>query len=189
MSDSPEFTHREKSTKIKFIPIINLIPNKKSYPTHLAGLTRDSSSVARCRRMYSLDGGIPRAVANVSAVKVGSRTINAPWTPDSRRFSANSWKKTTVMNITLMAFQWFLYQLTITKTCLCNIKIIFSASNIESFIEKNDIFNNFAQNIYCGYTLEPPQRGGPNEYPQYRYMFWIKNKKNKYTPVNSSFTT
>ena len=27
-------------------------------------------------------------------------------------------------------------------------------------------FNILAQNIYCGYTLEPP-RGGSNEYPQY----------------------
>ena len=25
----------------------------------------------------------------------------------------------------------------------------------------------FAQNIDCGYTLEPPRRGGSNEYPQY----------------------
>ena len=29
-----------------------------------------------------------------------------------------------------------------------------------------DIFHIFAQNIDCGYTLEPPQRGGSNEYPQ-----------------------
>ena len=28
----------------------------------------------------------------------------------------------------------------------------------------------FAQNIDCGYSLEPPQRGGSNEYPQ--SMFW-----------------
>ena len=33
----------------------------------------------------------------------------------------------------------------------------------------------FAQNIDCGYTLEPPQRGGSNEYPQ--SVFWSKNKK------------
>ena len=34
----------------------------------------------------------------------------------------------------------------------------------------------FAQNIDCGYTLEPPpRRGGSNEYPQ--SMFWNKNKK------------
>ena len=33
----------------------------------------------------------------------------------------------------------------------------------------------FAQNIDCGYTLEPPRRGGSNEYPQ--SMFWSKIKK------------
>ena len=36
----------------------------------------------------------------------------------------------------------------------------------------------FAQNIDCGYTLEPPQGGGSNEYPQ--SMLWSKNKKNMY---------
>ena len=49
-----------------------------------------------------------------------------------------------------------------------------------------DIFLIFAQNIDCGYTLEPPHRGGSNEYPQ--SMFWSKNKKNRYTPANPSFT-
>ena len=29
-----------------------------------------------------------------------------------------------------------------------------------------DIFLIFAQNMDCGYTLEPPQRGGSIEYPQ-----------------------
>ena len=29
-----------------------------------------------------------------------------------------------------------------------------------------DIFLIFAQNIDCGYTLEPPHCGGSNEYPQ-----------------------
>ena len=37
----------------------------------------------------------------------------------------------------------------------------------EKFHWKNfDIFLTFAQNIDCGYTLEPPRRGGSNEYPQ-----------------------
>ena len=49
-----------------------------------------------------------------------------------------------------------------------------------------DIFLIFAQNIDCGYTLEPPQRGGSNEYPQ--SMFWSKNKKNIYTRVNPTFS-
>ena len=48
-----------------------------------------------------------------------------------------------------------------------------------------DIFLIFAQNIDCGYTLEPPRRGGSNEYPQ--SMFWSKNKKNRYTPAYPSF--
>ena len=52
----------------------------------------------------------------------------------------------------------------------------------ENFQLKNfDIFLIFAQNIDCGYTLEPPRRGGSNEYPQ--SMFWSKNKKNRYTPA------
>ena len=49
-----------------------------------------------------------------------------------------------------------------------------------------DIFLIFAQNIDCGYTLEPPQRGGSNEYPQ--SMFWSKNKKNIFTRVNPTFS-
>ena len=53
-------------------------------------------------------------------------------------------------------------------------------------LKKLDIFLIFAQNIDRGYTLEPPRRGGSNEYPQ--SMFWSKNKKNRYTPANPSFT-
>ena len=29
----------------------------------------------------------------------------------------------------------------------------------------SDIFHVSAQNIDCGYSLEPPRRGGSNEYP------------------------
>ena len=62
----------------------------------------------------------------------------------------------------------------------------FTCKNLK-FREKNfDIFLIFAPNIDCGYTLEPPRRGGSNEYPQ--SMFWSKNKKNRYTPENPSFT-
>ena len=45
-------------------------------------------------------------------------------------------------------------------------RCFFSCTNLK-FNEKDfDIFNIFAQNIYCGYTLEPPRQGGSNEYPQ-----------------------
>ena len=49
-----------------------------------------------------------------------------------------------------------------------------------------DIFLISAQTIDCGYTLEPPRRGGSNEYPQ--SMFWSKNKKNRYTTAYPSFS-
>ena len=56
----------------------------------------------------------------------------------------------------------------------------FLALKIENFqLNNSDIFLIFAQNIDCGYSLEPPRRGGSNEYPQ--SMFWSKNKKNRYT--------
>ena len=61
----------------------------------------------------------------------------------------------------------------------------FFRSKIDNFQQKNDIFLMFAPNIDCGCTLEPPRRGGSNEYPQ--SMFWNKNKKNRYTPANPSF--
>ena len=44
-----------------------------------------------------------------------------------------------------------------------------------------NIFVIFAQNIDCGYTLEPPQWGGSNEYP--KSMFESKNKKKKGIPL------
>ena len=33
-------------------------------------------------------------------------------------------------------------------------------------MKNSDILYISAQNIDCGYSLEPPQRGGSNEYPQ-----------------------
>ena len=46
--------------------------------------------------------------------------------------------------------------------------------------KNSDIFNISATNIDCGYSLEPPQRGGSNEYPQ--SMFLSRNKKNNAYP-------
>ena len=83
----------------------------------------------------------------------------------------------------------------------------FSGEKNENFVGNFfDIFLIFAQNIDCGYTLEPPRRGGSNEYPQSidcgytlepprrggsneypQSMFWSKNKKNRYTPAYPSF--
>ena len=43
----------------------------------------------------------------------------------------------------------------------------------------------FVQNIDCGYSLEPPCRGGSNVCSQ--SMFWGKNKENMYTPATPVF--
>ena len=66
----------------------------------------------------------------------------------------------------------------VTKICPCNIQRFFTGVKFENLIEKKkiDIFYIFAQNIDCVYTLEPPRRGGSNEYP--KSMFLSKNKKN-----------
>ena len=66
---------------------------------------------------------------------------------------------------------------------------------IENFTTKNwkfsdifffVIFNISTQNIDCGYSLEPPRRGGSNVYPQ--SMFLSRNTKNNLSTVNPSFT-
>ena len=58
----------------------------------------------------------------------------------------------------------------------------FTTKKTESFTDENsDIFRISAQNIDCGYSLELPQQGGSNGYPQ--SMFLSRNKKNNvHTP-------
>ena len=56
----------------------------------------------------------------------------------------------------------------------------------EKFQTKNsDIFHISAQNIHYGYLLEPPRRGGSNEYPQ--SMLLSRNKKNNVYPCKPQF--
>ena len=52
-------------------------------------------------------------------------------------------------------------------------------------IKKSDIFHLSAQNIDCGYSLEPPRRGGSNEYP--KSMFLSRKKKNNAYPCKHQF--
>ena len=46
-------------------------------------------------------------------------------------------------------------------------------------------FHISAQNMDCGYLLEPPRWGGSNEYPQ--PMFLSRNKKNNVYPCKPQF--
>ena len=52
-------------------------------------------------------------------------------------------------------------------------------------IKNSDIFHISAQTIDCGYSLEPPRRGGSNEYPQ--YMLLSRSKKNNVYPCKPQF--
>ena len=69
-------------------------------------------------------------------------------------------------------------KLFITKTCLYNFDPLKSHFYIVKlgFTGVYIIFLISAQNIDCGYSLEPPHRGGSNEYTQ--SMFLIRSMKN-----------
>ena len=74
----------------------------------------------------------------------------------------------------------------ITKTRLFKYKENFTSKNWKFWDKKNsDIFHISAQNLDCGYSLEPPWRGGSNEYPQ--SMFLSRNKKNNVYPCRPQF--
>ena len=64
----------------------------------------------------------------------------------------------------------------ITKTRLFKYIENFTSKNRKFSGKNSDIFYISAQNIDCGYSLEPPRRGGSNEYPQ--SIFLSRNKKN-----------
>ena len=74
----------------------------------------------------------------------------------------------------------------ITKTRLFKYIENFTTKTWKFSDKNSDIFHYSSQNIGCGYSLEPPRRGGSNEYPQ--PMFLSRNKKNNVYPVNPSFT-
>ena len=63
--------------------------------------------------------------------------------------------------------QWNFHKyIPLRKHAYSNTKKI-SPPKTENFQVKNsNIFHISAQNIDCGYLLEPPQRGGSNEYTQ-----------------------
>ena len=52
----------------------------------------------------------------------------------------------------------------VTKACLFKYKENFTPKNNSD--KNSDIFHVSAQNIDCGYSLEPYHRGGSNDYPQ-----------------------
>ena len=76
---------------------------------------------------------------------------------------------------------------TLRKHACSNILKILPPKYENFQIKNSDIFHISAQNIDCGYSLEPPRRGrgGFNGYPQ--SMFLSKNKKNNVYPCKPQF--
>ena len=134
------------------------------------------------------------------------RTIHGPRRPRAGCASVFVWLKQLVsvwhfhpwdleVNKSIVE-HWDAFQ-TITKTCLYNfdplkphfyiVKLGFTGVYIIFLISaqkhrlwvlvRTAFFLFLLQNIDCGYSLEPPHRGGSNEYPQ--SMFLSKNKKNR----------
>ena len=90
------------------------------------------------------------------------------------------------------AFHYHPSVVSITKTCVFKYIENFTSKKTENFqVTNSDIFHISAQNIDCGYSLEPPRRGGlprrgsSNEYPQ--SMFLSRNKKNNVYPCKPQF--
>ena len=75
--------------------------------------------------------------------------------------------------------------LPLRKHAYSNILKLLPPKNDNFLIINSDIFHVSAQNIYCGYSLEPPRRGGSNEYPQ--SMVLSRNKKNNVYPCKTQF--
>ena len=74
----------------------------------------------------------------------------------------------------------------ITKTRLSKYIENFTTKNGKFSDKNSDIVHISAQNIDCGYSLEPPRRGGSYEYLQ--SMCFSKIRKIMYTPVNPRLT-
>ena len=101
-------------------------------------------------------------------------------------FWADIWKiifKNKVYNIYIFIF-YFLF-CSLRKHAYSNILKILQLKKENYQIKNSDIFHISAQNIDCGYSLEPPRRGGSNEYPQ--SMFLSRNKKNNVYPCKPQF--
>ena len=75
---------------------------------------------------------------------------------------------------------------TLRKHAYSNILKILPPKNENFQIKNSDVFQILAQIIDCGYSLEPPRRGGSNGYPQ--SMFLAEIRKIRFTPVNPSLT-
>ena len=79
-----------------------------------------------------------------------------------------------------------LLSLPLRKHAYSNILRILPPKNENFQIKNSGSFPISAQNIDCGYLLEPPLRGGSNEYPQSMFFFLAEIGKLIFTPVSGA---
>ena len=75
--------------------------------------------------------------------------------------------------------------MSITKTSLFKYTENLTTKIWKKSDKSSDIFHISAQNIDWGYSLEPPRKGGFNEYTQ--SMLLSRNKKNNVYPCEPQF--
>ena len=78
-----------------------------------------------------------------------------------------------------------IHTIPLRKHAYTSIQKISPPKNENFQIKKSDIFRISAQNIDCGYSLEPPCRGGSNKYPQSTFL--SGNKKINVYPYKPQF--
>ena len=81
-------------------------------------------------------------------------------------------------------FSFFFY-FSLRKLAYSNIVKVLQLKKEIFQIKIFDIFHISPQNIDCGYSLEPPRRGGSNEYPSIYVLG--RNKKNNVYPFKPQF--
>ena len=80
---------------------------------------------------------------------------------------------------------FFFQDISLRKHAYSNIFKILQPKKENFQIKNSDKFHISAQNIDCGHSLEPPQRGSSSEYPQ--SIFLSRSKKNNAWPCKPQF--
>ena len=81
-------------------------------------------------------------------------------------FLSYLWINAANINWFCIVFWINIANMTLLKHAYSNILKILQTKKENFQIKNSDIFHTSAQNIDCGYSLEPPRRGGSYEYPQ-----------------------
>ena len=130
-----------------------------------------------CNRETALERSVGKLLGGVGGVG-GSGGLNQFYSRETSSLVLMQLQITNICSICVRIMKTRLFKYTENFTT--------NHQKNENFqIKFSNIFHISAQNIDCGYSLEPPRRGGSNEYPQ--SMFLSRNKKNNVYPCKPQF--